>query len=96
MKPKPRPLRPVSRPGEARRVTRSQSLDTERASATLWLSGECHFGIATLQTKTQTLSNPVRVRGRLRDNRKRPLKRGGLSYVRHEKDRKESDQGGPT
>ena len=63
MKPKPRPLRSVSRPGEARRVTRSQSLDTERASATLWLSGECHFGIATLQTKTQTLSNPVRVRG---------------------------------
>jgi hypothetical protein len=32
----------VSRPGEARRVTRSQSLDTDRASATLGLSGKCH------------------------------------------------------
>jgi hypothetical protein len=53
----------VSRPGEARRVTRSQSLDTGRASATLWLSGERHFGIATLQTKTETLSNLIRVRG---------------------------------
>ena len=63
MKPKPRPLRSVSRPGEARRVTRSQSLDTDRASATLWLSGECHFRIATLQTKTETLSNLIRVRG---------------------------------
>jgi hypothetical protein len=28
----------VSRPGEARRATRSQSLDTDRASATLWLT----------------------------------------------------------
>ena len=63
MKPKPRSLRSVSRPGEARRVTRSQSLDTDRASATLWLSGECHFGIATLQTKTETVSNLIRVRG---------------------------------
>src|ERR1700674_4714686 len=63
MKPKPRPLRSVSRPGEARRITRSQSLDTDRASAMLWLSGECHFRIATLQTKTETLNNLIRVRG---------------------------------
>ena len=63
MKPKPRPLRSVSRPGEARRVTRSQSLDTDRASATLWLSGICHFGISTLQTKTQTLTKLIRVHG---------------------------------
>ncbi len=63
MKPKPRPLRSVSRPGEARRLTRPQSLDTDRASAILWLSGECHFGIATLQTKTETLTNLIRVRG---------------------------------
>src|SRR6266852_2820712 len=63
MKPKLRPLRSVSRPGEARRLTRSQSLDTDRASATLWLSWECDFGIATLQTKTETLSNLIRVRG---------------------------------
>src|SRR5258708_6713592 len=63
MKPKPRPLRSVSRPGEARRVTRSQSLDTDRASATLWPSGECHLRIATLQTETETLSNLIRVRG---------------------------------
>src|SRR5712671_887684 len=40
MKPKPRQLRSVSRPDEARRVPRSQSLDTYRASATLWLSGD--------------------------------------------------------
>jgi len=32
---------------EACRVTRSQSLDTDRASATLRLSGECHFGMQT-------------------------------------------------
>src|SRR5450759_4977294 len=63
MNDKPGPLRSVSRPGDARRVTRSQSLDTDRAPATLWLSGECHFGIATLQTKTQALSNLIRVRG---------------------------------
>src|SRR5713226_3755422 len=63
MKPEPRPLRSVSRPGKARRVTRSQSLDTDRASATLWLSGECHFRIATLQTKTETLIDLIRVRG---------------------------------
>src|SRR6266852_2620177 len=62
MKPKPRPLRSESRPGEARRVTRSQSLDTDRASATLWLSGECHFRFATLQTKTKTLTNLISVR----------------------------------
>src|SRR5260370_20464735 len=63
MKPKPRPLRCVSRPGEASRITRSQSLDTDRASATLWLSGERHFRIATLQPKTETLSSVIRVRG---------------------------------
>src|SRR6266478_5987630 len=63
MKPKPRPLRSVSRPGEARRVTRSQSLDTDRASATLWPSGEYHFRIATLQTETETLTDLIRVRG---------------------------------
>jgi hypothetical protein len=63
MKPKPRPLRSVSRPGEARRVARSQSLDTDRASATLWLSGECRFGMRHLQTKTETLTNLIRVRG---------------------------------
>src|ERR1700687_4207765 len=60
---KPRPLRSVSRPGEARRVTRSQSLDTDRASATFWLSGGCHLRMATLQTKTETLSSLIRVRG---------------------------------
>src|SRR3982074_3109132 len=65
MKPKPRPLRSVSRPGEARRVTRSQSLDTDRASATLWLSGECHFRISTLETKTETLGNLIGGRGLL-------------------------------
>src|ERR1035438_4526013 len=59
----PRPLRSLSRPGEARRGTRSQSLDTDRASATLWLSGECHSGIQNLKTKAETLSNVVRVRG---------------------------------
>jgi hypothetical protein len=63
MKPKPKPLRSVSRPGESRRVTQSQSLDTDRASATLRLSGECHFRIATSQTKTETLSSLIRVRG---------------------------------
>src|SRR5271166_905216 len=63
MEPKPRPLRSVSRPGEARRVTRSQSLDTDRASAMLWLSGESHFGVASLETKTETLTDLIRVRG---------------------------------
>jgi hypothetical protein len=77
------PLRSVSRPGEARRVTRSQSLDTDRASATLWLFGKCHFGIATLQTKTETLTNLIRVRG-LWFYLVRHwilLNRGGMGYV---------------
>src|SRR5713226_1216757 len=83
MNDKPRPLRSVSRPGEARRVTRSQSLDTDRASAMLWLSGECHFRIATLQTKTETLNNLIRVRG-FWFYLVRPwllLNRGGMGHV---------------
>ncbi len=56
------PLKSVLRPDEARCGTRAQSLDTDRASAALWLSGPSHFGIATLQTKTETLSNLIRVR----------------------------------
>src|SRR6266436_7317215 len=63
MNDKPRPLRSESRPGEARRITRSQSLDTARASDTLWLSGECHFRPTTLQPQTETLSSLIRVRG---------------------------------
>src|SRR5260370_29449201 len=83
MKPNPRPLRSVSRPGEARRVTRSQSLDTDRASATLWPSGECHFRIATLQTKTKTLTNLISVRGLwfYLVRHWLLLNRGGMGYV---------------
>src|SRR5216684_777487 len=40
-----------------------RGLDTGRASAMLWLSGGCHFGIASLETKTETLTNLIRVRG---------------------------------
>jgi hypothetical protein len=40
-----------------------RGLDTDRALAMLWLSGGCHFGIASLETKTQTLTNLIRVRG---------------------------------
>jgi hypothetical protein len=63
MKPKPRPLRSESRPGEARRLTRSQSLDTDRASATLGYPGNVISESQTLQTETETLSNLIRVRG---------------------------------
>src|SRR5208283_3426761 len=43
-KDKPRPQRFVSRPGRARRRGRSKSLDANRASATLLLSGERQIG----------------------------------------------------